>query len=90
LPIVGPVTTQNLLRRAETPLDPGRLGSTEPIGSPVRIFTQKNARGRHASPLCPFLTPSGILDAQIFIRGNRSFTNRDKFHDRVPPGDFAR
>jgi hypothetical protein len=36
------------------------------------------------------VAPSGILDAQIFIRSHPSFTNRDGFHDRIPTGDFAR
>jgi hypothetical protein len=36
------------------------------------------------------VAPSGILDAQIFIRSHRSFTNRDGFHDHVSRGDLAR
>jgi len=48
-----------------------------------RWRTQASRRG-------PNVAPSGILDAQIFIRGYRSFTKRDVLHDHLPSGDFAR
>ena len=73
-----------------------KRGSIQDVwGAPIPAVAGKNllANKRRRTlgvPARSDVAPSGILDAQIFIRSHRSFTKRDVLHDHLPPGDFAR